>query len=232
MIKKSKRQNKKKILITGGHGFIGGHLFNYLKKKNYNIYNLNDKFYDLSNFRIFKNILVKFQPNLIIHLAARTRSTIRTKNEDKYQYKNTTLPIINLVNSLKYCANLRKIIFFGTIEEYGLAKLPFSEKQKPQPISSYAIAKVKALQYVQKKLKNNYKINYIWIRPSLVFGKNDNKKRFLGSLLFSLKFNKKIKVSINSQIRDFLYVNDLCRFVELLIIKKINIKKKNFKYYS
>jgi len=226
MIKKSKHQSKKIILITGGHGFVGGHLFNYLKKKkNYVIYNLGNKFYDLSKFEIFKNILIKCQPNIIIHLAARTRPTIRTKKEDKLQYQNTTLPIINLVDSLKYCTNLRKIIFFGTIEEYGLAKLPFSEKQKPQPTSSYGIAKVKALQYVKKKINSDYKINYIWIRPSLVFGKNDNKKRFLGSLFYSLKFNKKIKISINSQIRDFLYVNDLCRFVELLIKKKINIKK-------
>ena len=59
----------------------------------------------------------------------------------------------------------------------------------------------------------------------MVFGKNDNKKRFLGSLLYGLNFNKKIRVSINSQIRDFLYVEDLCRFVKLLILKKkINIK--------
>jgi nucleoside-diphosphate-sugar epimerase len=226
MIKRSKHQSKKKILITGGHGFVGRHLFNYLrKKKNYRIYNLRNKFYNLSSFKIFKEILIKYQPNIIIHLAARTRPAIKTKKEDKLQYKNTTLPIINLVDSLKYCTDLKKIIFFGTIEEYGLAKLPFSEKQKPQPISSYGIAKVKALHYVKKKIKNNNKINYIWIRPSLVFGKNDNKKRFLGSLFYSLKFNKKIKLSINSQIRDFLYVNDLCRFVQLLIRKKINIKE-------
>jgi nucleoside-diphosphate-sugar epimerase len=226
MIEKSKYQNNKKILITGSHGFVGVHLFNFLrKKKNYKIYNLRNKFYNLSSFIIFKKILIKYQPNIVIHLAARTRPTIRTKKEDRLQYKNTTLPIINLVDSLKYCTHLRKIIFFGTIEEYGLAKPPFSETQKPQPISSYGIAKVKALQYVKNKIKNNHKINYIWIRPSLVFGKNDNKKRFLGSVFYSLKFNKRIKLNMHSQIRDFLYVNDLCRFVKLLIEKRISIKK-------
>ena len=137
------------------------------------------------------------------------------------------MPVVNLVNSLKYCTELKRIIFFGSIEEYGSAKPPFYEKQTIKPSSSYGIAKAIALKYVQKKIKNNNKIDYIWIRPSLIFGKNDNKKRFLGSLFYSLNFNKKLKVSINSQIRDFLYVKDLCRFVEFLIIKKkINTKIK------
>lgn len=95
------------------------------------------------------------------------------------------------------------------------------------PSSSYGIAKSIALKYVKRKIKNNNKYDYIWIRPSLIFGKNDNKKRFLGSLFHSLNFSKKLKVSLNSQIRDFLYVRDLCKFVELLIVKKkINTKIK------
>lgn len=222
MIRKSKYSSQIKILITGGYGFVGSHIFNFLKKKNYKVYRYSSKIHDLSNLKIFKNILIRCQPDIIIHLAARTVSAIRTKKENKLQYQNTTLPVINLVNSLKYCYKLKKIIFFGTIEEYGLAKLPFSERQKLKPVSSYGLAKVKALQYVKKKIKN--KVNYVWLRPSLIFGKNDNKRRFLGSLLNSLHCNKRIKVSLDSQIRDFLYVNDLCRFIELLIIKKnINI---------
>lgn len=224
MIPKSKYSPRIKILITGGYGFVGCHIFNFFKKKNYKTYRFSSKTNDLSKLKIFKNILIRYQPNIIIHLAARTVPTIRTKKEDQLQYQNTTLPIINLVNSLKYCNNLKRIIFFGTIEEYGLAKLPFSERQKLKPVSSYGLAKAKALQYVKKKIKNN-KINYIWLRPALIFGQNDNKKRFLGSLLYSLNNNKKIKVCVNSQIRDFLYVNDLCRFIELLIIKKnVNVK--------
>ena len=47
----------------------------------------------------------------------------------------------------------------------------------------------------------------------------------MGSLFYSSKHNKKIKINVNSQIRDFLYVEDLCRFIKLLILKKkINIK--------
>jgi dTDP-D-glucose 4,6-dehydratase len=58
-----------------------------------------------------------------------------------------------------------------------------------------------------------------------LFGTNQNKKRFLGSLFYGLKFNKKIRVSMNSQIRDFLYIDDLCIFIGLLMKKKaIKIK--------
>jgi len=219
-----KINNKKKILITGAQGFVGKHLVGCLKKGNYyKINTLSKKFCNLSNFKVFKNILIKYQPNFIIHLASRTVPVIRNRKEDRLQYINTTLPTKNLVDCLKYCSNLEKVIFFGTIEEYGLAELPYLEKLIPKPLSSYGIAKIKALNYVKNNLNN--KIDYVWIRPSLIFGKNDNKKRFMGSLLYGLNFNKKIRVSINSQIRDFLYVGDLCRFVKLLIRKKeMNIK--------
>jgi nucleoside-diphosphate-sugar epimerase len=224
MTKSNKINIKKKILITGGNGFVGKHLFNFLKKKIiYKIYRPSRRSFDLSNFNTYKNILIKFQPNIIIHLAARTEPAILSKKEDRLQFKNTTLPVINLVDGLKYCRKLEKIIFFGSIEEYGLSNLPFTENIKPIPVSSYGIAKMNALKYVKNKIKNN-KYNYIWIRPSLIFGKNDNKKRFIGSLFHALKYKKKIKTSINSQIRDFLYIKDLCRFIELLIIKKIKIK--------
>lgn len=215
--------NKITILITGARGFIGPHLTNYLKKKKkYKIINLPNKFYDLSDFKTFKTILVEYQPNIIIHLAARTRPTIRTKKEDRLQHKNTTLPVINLVNCVKYATRLKKIIFFGTIEEYGLAKPPFYEKQKTRPQSSYGIAKKKAFEYVKKNI--DHKINYVWLRPSLVFGRINNKKRLIGSIMNGLKFNKKIKVTINGQIRDFLFIDDLCKFLNLLIKVKTNIK--------
>ena len=224
MIKRSKILIKKKILITGGNGFVGKNLFHFFDKKNiYKISRPSSRKFDLSNLNVYKNILIKFQPNIVIHLAARAKPTILTKKEDRLQFKNTTLPVINLVNCLKFCSELEKIIFFGSIEEYGLSRLPFAEKNSPMPVSSYGIAKINALKYVKSKIKNN-KYNYIWIRPSLIFGKNDNKKRFLGSLFYALKYKKKVKVSINSQIRDFLYINDLCRFIELLIIKKTKIK--------
>jgi nucleoside-diphosphate-sugar epimerase len=225
MIKKT-NYHQKKILITGGRGFVGKHLVNHLKKENcYKIYNLSKNFCNLGNLKFFKEILIEYQPNIIIHLASRTVSAVRNKKEDRLQYLNTTLPTKNLVDCLKYCSDLEKIIFFGTIEEYGLAKLPYTEKLVPRPLSSYGAAKLKALKYVKKKI--NDRIDYVWLRPSLVFGKNDKKKRFLGSLLYGLNFNKKIRVNINSQIRDFLYVGDLCRFVQLLIRKKkMNINKK------
>lgn len=224
MIKRDKIHIKKKILITGGNGFVGKNLFFFLNKKNiYKIYRPSSSKFDLSNLNVYKNILINFQPNIIIHLAARTKPTILTKKEDRLQFKNTILPVINLVNCLKYCSQLEKIIFFGSIEEYGLSKLPFTEKQKPIPVSSYGIAKIKALKYVKSKIKNN-KYNYIWIRPSLIFGKKDNRNRFLGSLFYALKYKKKIKVNINYQIRDFIYIYDLCRVIEFLIIKKTKIK--------
>lgn len=220
---KNKKFRKKKILITGAYGVVGKHFLSHLKKKKNSkyIFCFPKKLSDLSNFKIYKNILIKYKPDTVIHMAARTVPGIKTKKEDRLQYKNTFLPVKNLVDSIKFSPGLKKIIFFGSIEEYGLATPPFFERQKPKPVSSYGIAKLNGLEYVKNKITNKNKINFIWLRPALLFGTNLNRKRFLGALFYGLKFNKKIRVSMTSQIRDFLYIDDLCVFIELLIKKEV-----------
>ena len=59
----------------------------------------------------------------------------------------------------------------------------------------------------------------MWLRPSLIYGKGDNKKRFLGYLIDRIKKNKKIILSSGQQIRDYLYIDDLVKII-LLILKK------------
>ena len=126
------------------------------------------------------------------------------------------------------------VIFFGSIEEYGNIKYPFKENYKPQPISEYGKYKLKALKEVQKIL-NKKNINYLWVRPSLTFGKYDNKERFLGHIIHSIKNKKKIEISPGTKKRDYLYIEDLCKIIRLIIKRKnekfnyvLNISSQNY----
>ena len=82
--------------------------------------------FDLSK-KAFKKLLKNSKPNIIIHLASRTVSGSKTNKEDKYQLKNTLKPTKNLIECIKSLNSVQKLIFAGTIEEYGKAKSPLKK---------------------------------------------------------------------------------------------------------
>lgn len=222
-------RKKNRILITGSKGFVGKSLYQYLKKKkNFVILNDDKKKFDLSKSSKFNELLTSTNPNIIIHLAARTVSGISSNHENKMQFKNTYKPVVNLIENIKNCKNLKKIIFVGSIEEYGKAKRPFKESTTEKPVSSYGKHKLNSFKYTKKKLKYK-KIDYIWLRPSLMFGPKDNNLRFLGTILNGVKNQEKFKINLGNQIRDYLYIEDFNRFVFLYLIQKnpINLKLLN-----
>jgi nucleoside-diphosphate-sugar epimerase len=226
------KRNKTKILITGSSGFVGLNLSRFFKKKNYKLI-FSPRSLDLSKKKIFIDLIINHQPNIIIHLASRTVSRIRSKIEDRLQYKNTFLPVQNLILSLKKTKNLKKIIITGSIEEYGNAQLPFKEDCSFRPVSSYGIYKYKSFKYFIKNIKKFPRIKYYWLRPCLMYGACDSNRRLIGMILNSIEKKKKKKIYVNEKIRDIIFVDDFCRLI-LIIIKKnmnsfvTNITAENF----
>lgn len=213
-------KKKIRVLITGSKGFVGRSLKKYLKNKIELKVICDDRSkFDLSNFVFFKTLLEKSKPNIIIHLASRTVSGSKSIKEDKLQFKNTLKPIKNLLECIKPLNCLQKLIFIGTIEEYGKAKTPYKENIIAKPISSYGKFKLKSFNFVKKNLTNG-NIKFIWLRPSLMFGPKDNKKRFLGSILYSAKEKKMTSINLDKQVRDYLFVEDFNRFIYFCLIKK------------
>ena len=206
---------QKKILILGAYGFIGMHLQKALKKR-YNIYVPTKKKLNLNNKIKLYDYIKNLNPHYIIHLASRTVSNNNHKKEKYFQKKYTFLTIKNVIDSINKDCKL--IIFFGSIAEYGSCHLPFKESSIPQPLTYYGYYKYQAYKYLLKIHKIR-KFNYLWLRPSLVYGAGTSKKRFLGYLVDKIKKNRPIIMSGGSQTRDYLYIYDLIKII-LLILKK------------
>lgn len=227
-----KKKNKiNKVLITGADGFVGRHL----RKKLFKFYKLetpSKKKLNLKNKKKLELYLQKIKPDVIIHLASYTKFQKKKYIERKKQLINTYQTTVNIAEKVN--KNCKLILFFGSIEEYGKSRTPFKEKYKAKPISYYGKYKLKSFHKVEKIMRQK-KINYIWLRPSLTFGENDNKQRFMGHIINSIKEKKIIIIRPGEQKRDYLLVHDLCNVILVLVknySKKysciINISAENY----
>ena len=100
-------------VVLGHSGFIGKHIFNYLKKKNYLVFGGNTKNCDLTKKRIIKKFFKKKEKiNLII-----CSSLTRSKVDNKKSFNKNILMILNLINVIDK-EKINKVIFLSSIDVY------------------------------------------------------------------------------------------------------------------
>lgn len=205
----------KKILITGSNGLLGQRLIKFLKAKNkYKIYGVsrgenrivNKEGYTYNNIDItdnvkLTNLILKIQPNFIIHTAAMT-------NVDQCELNKKDCDIIN-VDSVKSIVEICKeqnihLIHISTDFIFDGKKGYYKEDDKPNPINYYGLSKLRSEQIV---LDSN--IKYTILRTILVFGLTDELKN---NIVLWVKNNIENKQQINvvtDQLRMPTFVDDL-----------------------
>ena len=223
----------KKVLITGGAGFIGSNLSNFLAKKKYKITIIDDlstgKKKNIKNKKInfvISNIIninkLKKVGNfdIIVHLAAKAEILITKKGEKKYFESNIEglQQVLNFASQKK----VKKFIFASSASIYGdTKKNKVKENFISNPKHYYAYTKYIGEKMVKKYCENN-NINFSILRFFNVYGPNSTAviARFIAQHLQ----NKPITIYGNgSQKRDFIHVDDLNR----AILKMINSNKGN-----
>lgn len=216
----------KKVLITGGAGFIGSNLADKLIEDGYEVViidnlstgskkNLNKKarFYKANiQDKKISNIFAKEKPDAVFHYAAQI--SVRDSVSDPIE--DAKINILGSLNILENCKKykVQKIIFSssgGSI--YGETDtFPTTETCKEVPLSPYAIAKLS----VEKYLYFYYKffgLGFVSLRFSNIYGPRQNSKGEAGVIaIFIDKMLDKGEIVINGtgkQTRDFLFVDDV-----------------------
>jgi dTDP-glucose 4,6-dehydratase len=239
----------KKILVTGGCGFIGGAFIEYLLKiTKYKISNIDKVTYASRNKNYFKKhknyiffkkdirnisscryVINKIKPNIIVHFAAETHVDNSIKKPKIFLETNIMGTYNLLQESLKY---LRKnplnknnflFIHISTDEVFGdiknLKGNSFKETTKYNPQNPYSATKASA-DHLVRSFFNTYNFPSIILNCSNNYGPNQHKEKLIPKTIFNILNNKKIPVyGQGKNIRDWIYVDDFARAI-LAVIKK------------
>ena len=222
----------KKIIVTGGLGFIGSNLIELLLKKNFyvinidkgtyssNLYNTNEfknsKRYkliklDIGNKRI-RRIFLKYNPLGIFNLAAETHVDRSIDNPESFIHSNI-VGVYNLLECFKYFSknNKSKFIHISTDEVYGdVIKGRTSEKYPYQPSSPYAASKASSDHLVNSYIKT-YKLRAIVTNCSNNYGPKQHPEKLIPKLIYNIMNNKPLPIyGKGTNSREWIYVKDHC----------------------
>lgn len=230
------------ILITGGAGFIGSHFAKrtiqndnrvvVLDKLTYagNLENLKEiknhpllKFYkgDICNKKLVEKILKKEGVETIVNFAAEThvdRSIIDAEAFIDTDVKGTFV----LLQAARSASGgpIKLFIQVSTDEVYGsIQEGSFQETDALNPSSPYSASKA-AGDRLAYAYWVTYKLPVIILRPCNIYGPNQYPEKFIPLSITNAIEDKKLPLyGDGKQVRDWLYVTDLCEAIELIMQK-------------
>ena len=241
----------KKVIVTGGLGFIGSNLIKILLKKKYfvinidkvsyssNFYNVK-KFSNNRNYRFFKidinndkkilRIFKKYKPNAIFNLAAETHVDRSIDGPESF-IKSNILGAFKLLQAFRKFVERYKnslLIHISTDEVYGdILTGRSKEEDAYKPSSPYAASKASSDHLVYSYIRT-FKIPAIITNCSNNYGPRQHPEKLIPKLIYNIFNNKSLPIyGKGENSREWIYVDDHC---EALI--KILEKGKVGNFYN
>ncbi|MDC0340084.1 dTDP-glucose 4,6-dehydratase [Pelagibacteraceae bacterium] len=230
----------KKVIVTGGNGFIGSNLINFLIQKNYFVINIDKSTYsknsyilknlskrnyifyklDINNKKKILNILKKNKPNAIFNLAAETHVD-RSIDSPKEFINSNICGVFNLLEAIREYKKKIRLIHISTDEVYGdlNGSSRSDEKSSYNPSSPYSASKASSDHLIQSYVRT-FGVDASISNCCNNYGPGQFPEKLIPTLIFNILNNKPLPIygkGINS--REWIYVEDHCRGL-LAILKK------------
>jgi dTDP-glucose 4,6-dehydratase len=224
----------KKVILTGGCGFIGNTMSKMLLESNLKdlvvidkmSYVSNDKFHYENKIKVLKediqsegiyNFILDYKPEVIINMAAESHVDVSIRNPNLFLQANV-FGTVNLLNaSIKLKSN-PLFVQISTDEVYGDVTEGWSKESDPRVTSSpYSASKASAELFVES-YGRTYGLPYFITRSSNNYGQYQNEEKLIPKIINNILSGKKIPVyGDGKQERDWIYVEDNCSAILHLI---------------
>ena len=219
----------KKILVTGGTGFIGSHLSELLVESGFTVkvfdrYNINNNWGWLEEINCRDQIKIhngdirdphycKYitkDVDIVFHLAALIAIPYSYIAPASYVDTNI-IGTLNICQAAKENGNIR-VIHTSTSEVYGTAQyVPIDEKHPLQPQSPYSASKI-AADAMAMSFYNSFELPVTIARPFNTYGPRQSARAVIPTIITQIASGiKEMKLGDLSPTRDFNYVEDICR---------------------
>ncbi len=228
----------KKILITGGGGYLGSKLAEWLRLSDATItlsdisfnhisesliennHNINKCYADITRKNEIEKVCKEINPDYIYHFCA----LLYRERDFRYYadlYNVNVNGTLNLLEALKFI-NYSGLFFSSSSEVYGSKNpSPFHEQQIPMPASPYSLTKFMAEKIIQTYSEIHNK-PYTILRIFNFFGSDMPEKFFINQLVASLLNNNFFEMTAGEQTRDFLHIDQLTAIIAELG-KSVNV---------
>ena len=230
-------------LVTGGAGFIGSNLVDYLIQQGHEVIcvdnesaECNDKFYwndkacniigDITDYKFIKNLFTEV--DYVFHLAAESRLQPAIKNPIEAVYKNCVG-----TTTILQCAReegVKRFVYSSTSSGYGFNPSPNVETQSDDCLNPYSASKVAAEKFC-KMYSDLYGLETVVLRYFNVFGERSPRRGQYAPVIGifdrqRLSGEALTIVGDGTQRRDFIYVGDVAK--ANLIAAEATLDKKYF----
>lgn len=244
--------NKKEtVLVTGGAGFIGGHLVELLLQKSYSVIvidiqkpcksyfflnrldkKIDYRIVDIRNREQIEVLFASIHPTYVVHLAA--QPIVQEAYDHPYDVFDTN--IMGTVNILEACRKdkkIKRILVASSDKAYGKTKKTYTENSPLQGDHPYDVSK-SCEDLIAYTYFKTYNVPVVITRFGNVYGEGDvHFDRIVPGICESLITKKPLQIrSDGTYVRDYIYVKDVAMGYMTLLETKKDIDGEAFNFSS
>lgn len=189
------------ILVTGAGGFVGGRLVEWLRARSQPVTGWTRATVDLGERDAVAAAMDDLKPDIIFHLAA---IPARAGDTD---WQSITREVEMLNHLACFMPPTARLVYCGSMAEIGYSGV-HDEQVWCRPNTLYGAAKYAGTNRSLALAQQGYAIRVA--RLFGVYGPGEGKQRLIPALAAKLALGQPVALSDGQQIRDFVYVDDVC----------------------